>query len=247
MRIFQGFSALLALFLCFAVSGLLLRVGGSCCSLTELSQTLPSSCSVCYWYFLLLGKEAFEFSQLMSRPFSEAASWTLQWESREEAVAQVLEEKKTSEPCSCSNVRRLRLCFRAVHCHMDLQKSLSSAEGNCSWFGMQVLSKVQICGYPGGSLVLALGTAEPWQCNLQAPSSLLSPSLYVWGFFSLSMATGTVGFVWPFQFLRVIKGLRMLIPLYICRLRNSVVLGFCGESIQLQPGSSYWVLKSLNS
>lgn len=32
-------------------------------------------------------------------------------------------------------------------------------------------------------------------------------------------------FVFLLQFLRVINGLRMLIPLYMCRLRNSVVLG----------------------
>lgn len=81
---------------------------------------------------------------------------------------------------------------------MDLQKSLNSAEENCSWLGMQVLSKVQICGCPGGSLVLIFGTTGPWQCDLQAPSTLLSPSLYGLGFFSFSMATGTVGFEWLF-------------------------------------------------
>lgn len=48
---------------------------------------------------------------------------------------------------------------------------------------MELLSKAQVCGYPGGSLVLTLGTTEPWQCNLQAPSSLLSRSLYVLGLF----------------------------------------------------------------
>lgn len=33
---------------------------------------------------------------------------------------------------------------------MDLQESLYSAEGKYSWLGVQLLSKVQICGYPGG-------------------------------------------------------------------------------------------------
>lgn len=107
---------------------------------------------------------------------------------------------RACELCGCSNVRRHWLCFRPVRCHMDLQESLYSAEGKYSWLGVQLLSKAQICGYPGGSLVLTLGTTEPWQCDLQAPSSLLSPSLYVLGFFfffSISMATETVGFVWP--------------------------------------------------
>lgn len=96
------------------------------------------------------------------------------------------------------------------------------------------------------------GTTEPWQCDLQAHSSLLSPSLYVLLFFlSLSVATETVGFVWPLQLLRVINGLRMLIPLYICRLRNSVVLGFLWREYPVTAwrrllGSS-WVHRSLNS
>lgn len=96
------------------------------------------------------------------------------------------------------------------------------------------------------------GTTEPWQCNLQAHSSLLSPSLYVLLFFlSLSVATETVGFVWPLQLLRVINGLRMLIPLCICRLRNSVVLGFLWREYPVTArrrllGSS-WVHRSLNS
>lgn len=40
-------------------------------------------------------------------------------------------------------------------------------------------------------------TTEPWQCDLKTQSSLLSPSLYDLGFFPLSVATETVGFVWP--------------------------------------------------
>lgn len=198
MRIFQGFKALLVLFWCFAVSGLSLRAGGCCCSLPELSANPPP---VALFVLMLSssGKRGhLSFEQLMSRPFSEAASWALQWESCEGAVALVLGEKKASELCRCSKVWRHWLCFRPEHCHMDLQKSLNSAVENCSWFGMQVLSKVQICGCPGGSLVLTLGTTEPWQCNLQAPSSLLSPSLYGLGFFPFSMATRTVGFVWLF-------------------------------------------------
>lgn len=117
------------------------------------------------------------FAQLMSRPFSEAASWALQQESCEEAVARIL-----AKPVSFVGAQRWGgigfasdLCIATWVC----RSSCNSAEGTCSWLGMQLLSKVHVCGYPGGNLVLTLGTTEPWKCDLQAPSSLLSPRLYV--------------------------------------------------------------------
>lgn len=83
MRIFLGFKALLVLFFCFAVSGLSLRAAGCCCSLPELSANPPP---VALFVLMLSssGKRGhLSLEQLMSRPFSEAASWALQWESCE--------------------------------------------------------------------------------------------------------------------------------------------------------------------
>lgn len=109
-------------------------------------QTPLCSCSVCYcyWYFLLLGKEG--IWDLQNR--RSGLSLRQQAELYNRKVVRRLWHWSFRH----SNMGRHWLCFRLVHCHMDLQESLYSAEGKYSWLGMQLLSKVQICGYPGGFL-----------------------------------------------------------------------------------------------